>query len=186
MRLPRPVGVLLFALFLGPVAVMAAPTNKPPEVPKTKWFQNGKGYADALALQKQTGADIFVYFARYQESEKGLCTWWEKKGMQHPDVEKLLRDFIKVKFTFPLNRDDQALADKWKVNKCPTVFVVQTNGWHGRCMVFDWPGGNPKLKSPEELTSSIIEAAISGSSRRKGGGAPARAADPAAPAVRKE
>jgi len=162
----------------------AAPTNKPPEVPKTKWFQNGRGYEDALELQKKTGADLFVYFARYQGSEKGLCTWWERKGMQQADVDKLLRNFIKVKFTFPLGRDDQALADKWKVGKCPVVYVVQTNGWRARCNVFDWPGGEPQLKTPEQLASAIVEAAMSGSSRRK---TPSRAeAQPEAPAARKD
>lgn len=140
------------------VWALAAGAASPEKFPEKKWFQNGKGYAEALELQKATGADLFVYFARYSPSDqKGLCHWFEGKSLQHPSVEKQLRDYIKVKFTFPLGKDDQAIADKFRVNKCPAVFVVQTNGWNHRVPVFDWPNNQPDLVPAEKLVPAIRE-----------------------------
>lgn len=137
----------------------ASAADKEAKVPKNKWFMNGRGYAEALELQKQTGANLLVYFERtFAKDEKGLCSWWEKKGLQHPDVQKVVDDYIKVKFSFPLSKDDQVLADKWKINKCPVVMVIQTNGWHNRVAVFDWPNGKPDLKDPKDIVQCILDA----------------------------
>ncbi len=136
-------------------AGLAQPVEKFPE---RKWFQNGKGYAEALEVQKATGADLFVYFARYSPSdEKGLCNWFEGRALQHPVLEKYLRGYLKVKFTFPLGKDDLAIAEKFRVNKCPAVFVVQTNGWNHRVAVFDWSGNQPELIPAEKLVPAIRE-----------------------------
>lgn len=160
--------ILAIVLCLGWSALAAEPAAKSAKVPKTKWFQNGKGYQEALELQKQTGADVLVYFAKYSPADqKGLCTWFEKKGLQHPDVQAVVDDYIKVKFTFPLGKDDQALADKWKINKCPVVIVVQTNGWHARASVFDWPAGEPKLKQPDGIVQEILDASAAKSRSHK-------------------
>lgn len=138
------------------VPLLAAAGPQDAKFPDKKWFQNGKGYEEAVAIQKQTGADMLVYFARYYPNdEEGLCHWWEKRGLQHPSVEKLLRDYVKVKFTYPLKKDDEALAAPFRVNKCPAVFIVSTNGWRHRVAVFDWPNNQPELKKPENLISDI-------------------------------
>lgn len=146
---------LLLALAV-PLVAFAGPGEIGTKFPEKKWFQNGKGYAEALEIQKQTGADLFVYFARYYPNDQeGLCKWWEKRGLQHPDIEKLLRGYVKVKFSYPLNRDDEALVAPYNVNKCPAVFVVSTNGWRHRVAVFEWPGGEPELKKPDALERDI-------------------------------
>ncbi len=138
-------------------AVFAA--EKEAKVPKNEWLLNGKGYQQALDLQKKTGANMLVYFAKYfPKDQKGLCDWWEKKGLAQPDVQQLVDDYIKVKFMFPLGRDDQELADKWKINKCPVLLVVQTNGWRERAAVFDWPGGKPSLLPPKQIVQNILNA----------------------------
>lgn len=148
---------LLCALLLAiPLLVAAGPNDPAAKFPEKKWFQNGKGFAEALELQKQTGADLFVYFARYYPNDQeGLCKWWERRGLQHPDVEKLLRGYLKVKFSYPLGKDDEALAAPFNVNKCPAVYIVSTNGWRHRVAVFEWPGGEPELKKPDVLVNDI-------------------------------
>lgn len=129
------------------------------KVPKNKWFLNGKGYKEAVELQKQTGALLFVYFENNSSSDqKGLCSWWEKKGLSQPDVQRVVDDMIKVKFTFPLSKDDQALADKWFVKKCPNVMVIQDNGWRARVDLFDWSGGKPDLYDAKKLVQNILNA----------------------------
>ena len=118
----------------------------------TSWFNKAKGYEKALELQKQTGADIFIYFSRQApENEKGLCSWFEGKGLNTSKVKDYLRDYIKVDIPLPSNPDCQKLAQDFDVRKCPAVFIVQPNGLRNYCKVFDWPGGRPELYKPEEL-----------------------------------
>jgi len=121
-----------------------------------KWFKKAKGYQEALEVQKETGADIFLYFARMVPSDqKGLCRWWEKRGLKSSPVNRLLKEYIKVQITLPSKKEDEALAGEFKVGKCPSVVIVHPDGWKRYCKVFDWPQGKPKLKDPEELVEHI-------------------------------
>ncbi len=119
---------------------------------ENKWFNEFKGYQEALELQKQTGADIFLYFVRFlPEDEKGLCHWFETRGLAQLPVAKLLRDYLKVKVTYPLSKDAEAAMADFKVTKCPAVYIIKTDGHHNRCMVFEWPGGKPELLDANKL-----------------------------------
>ncbi len=121
-----------------------------------KWYQNGKGYAEALEIQKNTGAPLFVYFARYGESdEKGLCHWFEKRLLQVPTVEKELRSYVKVKFMFPLNKDDTAIAEQFYVKKTPAVYAVPAEGQRQRLTPFNWTNKSPKPVLPDEFVSEL-------------------------------
>jgi len=129
--------------------------DKPKKIP-VKWYQKAKGYQKALTLQKETGADIFIYFTvQAPPNQKGLCTWWERKGARNMKVKKYLRNYIKVQVPLPSNPDSQKLAKQFKVKRCPAVFVVQTNGWQQYIKVFNWDTGKPKLREPEELIELI-------------------------------
>jgi hypothetical protein len=120
--------------------------------PKNKWFNGVKGYEQALEIQKATGADLFVYFAKYYpDNVEGLCRWWEKHSLSRKPLDDYLEGYIKVKIQLPLNKkDEEAIAD-FKVRKCPSVFVVQTNGFKNHCKVFLWPDGKPELIKPEDM-----------------------------------
>ncbi len=123
-----------------------------------KWYQNGKGYAEALEIQKNTGAPLFVYFARYGESdEKGLCHWFEKRVLQVPSVEKELRGFVKVKFMFPLSKDDNAIAEQFWVKKTPVVYAVPAEGQRQKLTPLHWTNKNPKPVLPEEFIAELRE-----------------------------
>ena len=126
--------------------------------PKNKWFNGMGDLEEAKQIQAQTGADIVIYFARsYPADEKGLCGWWEKRGLNQPVVTKYLQDYIKVKVLLPLGKKDQELLDQTRIqfNKTPAVFVIQTNGWSSKVAVFDWPQGQPKLYTPDEIVENI-------------------------------
>jgi hypothetical protein len=139
--------------------------------PDKKWFQGGKGFNEALEIQKTTGADIVVYFANYYPSdEKGLCNWFEKRGLGHPEVDKYLRDYIKVKITFPLGKADEEALARFKVGKCPALFVAGTKGFPARVPVFNWPPSGPELLKPNEIVEGIRSRS---SERYQTGGAPA-------------
>jgi hypothetical protein len=134
------------------LVVAATALAEDAKFPKNKWFNGLKGYNEALEIQKQTGADIFVYFARYYPNdEEGLCKWWEKKGLTAKPIDAYLEDYVKVKILFPLNKKDEEAVKDFKVRKCPAVFIVQTNGFKNYCKVFQWPGGKPELIEPEPL-----------------------------------
>lgn len=134
----------------------AAGAAQPPVKLPMSWLNKAKGYEKALELQKQTGADILIYFSRQApENEKGLCNWFENATLTSSKLKDYLRDYIKVDVPLPSNPDCQKLAQDFDVRKCPAVFVVQPNGLKNYVKVFDWPGGKPKPYEPEELIEFI-------------------------------
>ncbi len=122
----------------------------------TKWFNGAKGYEKALEAQKQTQADIFIYFVRPNTpNEKGLCTWYENKGIKSQPVRRLLRGYVKVRVPLPANPRNQDLAKKFKVRKTPAVFVIHPDGWRNRCKTFNWDEKPLKLFEPDDLAENI-------------------------------
>jgi hypothetical protein len=152
--------VILFLFVFGLISFSEAQQPAQPEkvakVSEKKWLDESRGYAEALELQKQTGADLLVYFAQYSPPDrKGLSTWFERKSLQHGLVVEGLKPYIKVKVMLPLDKKEVPVFEKLKVTGGPTLVVVQTNGWSYRVGPFDWPGGQPELKKPEALIEEI-------------------------------
>ncbi len=124
----------------------------------SKWFRGYDGYLEAAAIQKQNGADIFLYFLEpTTKSEKGLNAWFQKWGIKSHEVNKLLRrHYIQVRVELPGTKEDRAFADDFYIGTTPTVYIIQSNGWKNMCKVFDWPGGEPELKDPEDLVRLFV------------------------------
>jgi hypothetical protein len=140
------------ALCMVALALQAAEPAK--KFPESKWFNGTKGYAEALELQKEFNADIFMYYSTtYPKDQAGLCSWFEKKGLGQPVVNKYLRDYVKVQIRFPLGKKDEEALAKFKVTKGPSVLIVKPDGTHGYCKVFDWANNEPKLLDPNELVT---------------------------------
>ena len=132
-------------------AQMPSGTNTQQKIPNS-WFMKAKGYEKALALQKETGADLFVMFTRDSPaSEKGLCEWFDSKGLSASAVRDCLKNYIKVTVPLPSNPESQKMAEDFDVRKCPAVFIVQPDGKRCFCKVFEYPDGHPKLFPPETL-----------------------------------
>ena len=171
---------LILTLFLTTCSMAAAAqvpsgTNAQQKIPHS-WFMKAKGYEKALALQKETGADLFVVFTRDAPSnEKGLCQWFESKALNESDVRDYLRGYIKVTVPLPSNPDCQKMAEDFDVRKCPAVFIVQPNGKRYYCKVFEYPDGRPKIFPPETL----IELFRARSSERYQTGSSQESGDPA-------
>lgn len=149
--------VLILTGLLGVAeAQMPGAAAKPFKFPEKKWFDEAKGYAEALELQKQTGADILIYFAQYTPSEKkGLCHWFEQRALQESPLSDGLKEYLKVKATFPLGKKEELAFEKLRVNSAPSLFIVQTNGRSSRVGPFDYPNGKPELKEAEVLMKEI-------------------------------
>ncbi|MGD9874463.1 MAG: hypothetical protein AB7T27_09350 [Kiritimatiellia bacterium] len=132
------------------------PAGTPPEEMPGKWFKNAEGYAEALELQKQTGADIFVFFVRPDVSnENGLCNWLETRGFQTPPVRKFLKEVIKVKATLPSNKETTAMGETFGVKKTPAVYLVHPTGKRWRCSTFTYDSKRPELPEPEVLEAQF-------------------------------
>ena len=122
----------------------------------SKWYKGARGYEKAIELQKSSNADLFIYFIRPNTpDEKGLCSWFENKGIKSLPMRQLLREYLKVKVPLPANPKNQELAEKFNVRKTPAVFVIHPDGWRNRCTVFHWDKKPLKLLDPEELTELI-------------------------------
>ncbi len=123
----------------------------------SKGFKRAKGYEEALELQKEIGADILLYFARLERNEKGLCRWFENKGLKHGDVQKFIKNYIYVYVQLPSNKQDEELAKSFNIGLSPSVYVVKPDSrFPQKVPVFEWDQNkNPKLRSPEEIIESI-------------------------------
>jgi hypothetical protein len=130
-------------------------TEQEVDIP-SKWFHGARGYEKALPIQEQTKAYMFIYFSRPNTpDEKGLCRWFENRGLKKLPVRKVLRNLIKVKVVLPGNPRNQDLAEKFWVNKTPAVYVVRPDGWRNRIKVFNWENNRPKLKESDEIAELI-------------------------------
>jgi hypothetical protein len=140
-------------------SAVAQPPAPEAKVPKGRWFDGERGYLEARELQEQTGADILLYFFRYDhKDEKGLCIWWERHGLQNGKVKKLLHDYIKVKVQMPLRKKEEETFSAFRFNKTPAVYVVKPTGFPTKLAVFDWPNNKPELKEGSELVELIEKA----------------------------
>lgn len=153
--------ILIYGLLLGVIGVaQGQPAPAAPKVSQSKWFKDRRGYEEAVALQKQTGAPMLIYFANTSEpNERGLCSWWEKRGIEDGKVKKVIRDFIKVRIELPFSRRDEDLFASFRVRKTPAVFVKKiSDPFPMYRAVFNWENNRPKLKEPEELAEIFAAA----------------------------
>ncbi len=128
-----------------------------PSIPN-RFLDRARGYEQALALQQATGADIFLYVKHNSPpGARGLCNWWENRGMKAGNIQRMLRDYIKVQLTLPSDRETREIAEQFRLWEGPTVVIIQAGGLRRSINVFDWPGGRPELKSPEALEELIRE-----------------------------
>lgn len=137
-------------------AVSASGADTPAANIPSKWLKNAEGFQEALEIQKQTGADIFVFFVRPDVSdEKGLCNLLETRGFQTSPVQRFLKEVIKVRATLPSNRETEAMAETFRVNKTPAVFMVHPNGKRWRCSTFNYDNKRPELPEPAVLAEQF-------------------------------
>lgn len=136
------------------LAVSARGAGPEPKFPENKVFNGTKGYQEALELQKQFGADIYLYFtSSLTKDQSGLCSWYERKGETQPAVAKLLRTYLKVEVRLPLGKKDEAVFERFGVKKGPTVIILKPDGKFNYCKVFDWQNKEPKLLDADELVA---------------------------------
>lgn len=123
-----------------------------------RFFTRARGYEKARALQEETGADIFLYIShKSPRSAKGLCNWWENRGMKAGNIQRWLRRYIKVELPLPSDRETRELAEDFRLWEGPTVVIIHPDGFRRSISVFDWPGGQPELKEPDTLLELIAE-----------------------------
>jgi len=136
---------------------MAAEPESETKRPSSKWFTGTRGYARALAEQKEIGADMVVLFFRDVPSgEKGLHRWFRKETLNSWPVDRLLRDYIKVEILVRANdRRVQPLLEEYFVNKTPRFVVRRPDGWKERVDCFEWSGRQPKPLAPEEFVKRV-------------------------------
>lgn len=128
-----------------------------PSIPG-RFLTRSRGYEQALELQEATGADIFLYVKHNSPpGARGLCNWWENRGMRAGNIQRLLRHYIKVELTLPSDRETREIAERFRLWEGPTVAIIHPSGFHRTLNVYDWPGGRPELKSPEAIEELIIE-----------------------------
>jgi hypothetical protein len=145
---------------ISPPAAAAPSTTQPPiKVPKGKWFEGERGFLEAKAIQDKTGMDMVIYFYNHDDDdEKGLCHWWEQKGMKEGKVDKLLETYLKVQVRVPLKTKEKDSFSSFQFNKTPAVFVAKTTGFPTKIPVFDWVNKRPQLRDNAAIADLIAKA----------------------------
>jgi|GEM_PF-2903958 hypothetical protein len=150
--------VLLMLTALGsPFA--AEVTEEQVKMPR-RWFNGARGFEEARQIQFDTGADIFLYIAkRGSSSSKGLCTWWETKGMKAGRLGSFLDYYIQVELAEPGDQETKDLIELFfTADNGPTVYIIPPHLPPRRIHVFNWPGGRPELKQNHDLLAEIKQA----------------------------
>ncbi len=120
------------------------------------FLEGFKGFERALELQQETGADIFLYIGKKSPpNERGLTSWFETRGLKAGEVQRYLRDYIKVQIILPSDARTQEIADRYGTRTGPAVHIIHTNRFSRSVAVFNWPDGKPELKTPDELVELI-------------------------------
>lgn len=120
------------------------------------FLEGFKGFERAMELQQETGADIFLYIGKKSPpNERGLTSWFETRGLKAGEVQRYLRDYIKVQIILPSDARTQEIADRYGTRTGPAVHIIHTNRFSRSVAVFNWPDGKPELKTPDELVELI-------------------------------
>lgn len=128
-----------------------------PEIPG-KWLKKYDGWLEALEIQKQTGADIFLYIQKMQpKNEKGLCRWWEKNAMNSSKVRDATDDMIKVQLSLPGKDDVEQLVTRFRSNSGPILRIVPLKGRPESIRPFEYVSKKPQLKNPDIIAQEITE-----------------------------
>jgi len=151
---------LIFAQINPPAATLPAANQSQIKVPKGKWFEGERGYLEAKGIQEKTGMDMLLYFYNHDDDdEKGLCHWWEQKGMKEGKVDKLLETYLKVQVRVPFKSKEKESFAAFQFNKTPAVFVVKkAEGFPAKIPVFDWVNKRPQLRDNAAIADQIARA----------------------------
>jgi hypothetical protein len=124
----------------------------------TKISKDPRDHEELLALQKQTGACLFLYFKNpYVTSESGLCGWYEKHVAGDMGWRKAMRYYLQMEITLPGKKDAQELAALYRVTKTPALLVVQPGSTRpGRLWPFEKnPGEGMKVKEMDAILQEL-------------------------------
>ncbi|HRX06722.1 MAG TPA: hypothetical protein P5306_06475 [Kiritimatiellia bacterium] len=124
----------------------------------TKISKDPRDHEELLALQKQTGACLFLYFKNPNvTSESGLCGWYEKHVAGDMGWRKAMRYYLQMEITLPGKKDAQELAALYRVTKTPALLVVQPGSTRpGRLWPFEKnPGEGMKLKEMDAILQEL-------------------------------
>ena len=117
-----------------------------------------RGWEQALEAQQATGADIFLYISHQRPpSARGLCTWWERRGMRTANVQRLLEHYIRVELNLPAEHATREIADQFHLWEGPTIVIIHPNGQRRSLRVFDRGPSGMQLKSDRQLVELILQ-----------------------------
>lgn len=124
----------------------------------TKVSKDPRDHEELLALQKQTGACLFLYFKNpFVSSESGLCGWYEKHVAGDMAWRKAMRYYLQMEITLPGKKDAQELARKYGITKTPAFLVIRPDSARpGRLWPFvKNPGEDMKLKEMDVILKEL-------------------------------
>jgi thiol:disulfide interchange protein len=89
------------------------------------WYEGARGFADADAERKKTGAPMVVYF---HTDWCGWCRKLESDYLASKEGADFLRGVLRVRVNPEEGSDENALAAEFGVRGFPAFFVVSADG----------------------------------------------------------
>ncbi len=143
---------------MNPLSAYTEPTEPPKldQIP-TKTFNQPRHHEELLAIQKETEACLVVYFSNPTvPNQKGLCSWFERRITTDIKWRRAMRNYLKLEITLPGNREARELAETYRVNSTPALFVLKPGAQPNRLMVFTFtPGQRPELVEIDVLLDGL-------------------------------
>ncbi|MGH9900568.1 MAG: thioredoxin family protein [Pyrinomonadaceae bacterium] len=93
----------------------------PPRPVSLSWYEGAAGYARAEREQKQSQAPLVVYF---YADWCGYCRQLDQQFFPSAEVQRFLRDAVKVRINPEAGLEERALARRYGVSGYPAFFVI--------------------------------------------------------------
>lgn len=88
------------------------------------WFNNSKGYSEALFDHKKSGKSMIVYF---YTDWCPHCRKFNDKVLKKSEIINFLNDKIKVQINPEIGEEEDKISQKYGVYGFPSFFVVMDN-----------------------------------------------------------
>lgn len=98
---------------------------KPVAAAASPWYEDARGYEQAMAVRNDTGKPVMVYF---HTTWCGFCKAIDRDVFSTAEFSQRYGSMLKVRINPESGRDEGAIATRYLVRGYPSVFVVTPDG----------------------------------------------------------
>lgn len=120
------------------------------------WYDDARGYQQAVADQRASGKPILVYF---YATWCPHCKRFTAEILSDPKMKAYVQQYPHVRIAPDNGQAEQKIMSEYGVEGFPSFFVAKRDGNRVKIETHTTNGGNLRLKTPAEFIESVEEAA---------------------------